>query len=97
MMVLYSCETWAMTKKDRFLIQACELRFLRSVLDYKRVDSMRNSIRQSLKVYSSNTITEEFCNTWKMHVDRMGADSKASLLLQTGSDKTTRETPEDVG
>lgn len=39
----FSYETWIMTKKDRLLIQVCEMGFL-SVMAVKRTDRMRYSV-----------------------------------------------------
>lgn len=50
-----------MTKKDRSLIQAWEMRLLRSVLGITGIDRMRNPVvRELLKERPINTITDVF-------------------------------------
>jgi len=46
---LYGSETWVTTKRDMTRLEAAEMRFLRSVTGYARLDKIRSEdIRQEL-------------------------------------------------
>lgn len=54
-LLLYGCETWLITKKDKVLIQVCEMTFLLSAMIIKKADRIRNSvISESLKICPVN-------------------------------------------
>ena len=42
--VLYGSETWVTTKRDMTRLEAAEIRFLRSVKGYTRLDKMRSEV-----------------------------------------------------
>jgi hypothetical protein len=47
--LLYGSETWVTTKRDVTRLEAAELRFLRGVTGYTRLDKIRNeAIRKEL-------------------------------------------------
>jgi hypothetical protein len=47
----YGSETWVMNKRDTQRLEAAQMRFLRPLLGYKRLDRQRNEdIRKTLKV-----------------------------------------------
>jgi len=43
--LLYGCETWVTTKRDVTGLEAAELRFIRSVTGYTRLDKIRSYIQ----------------------------------------------------
>jgi len=49
--LLYGSETWINTKRDMTRLEAAEMRFLRSVKGYTRLDKIRNEvIRKELEI-----------------------------------------------
>lgn len=55
--LLYGCITWVMTNYDKSLIQACEMRLLRSVMGDKIPYKVTNSvIWENLNASAINTI-----------------------------------------
>ena len=42
--LLYGNETWVTTKRDMIRLEAAEMRFLRSVTGYTRLDKMRSEV-----------------------------------------------------
>jgi hypothetical protein len=49
--LLYGSETWVTTKRDMTSLEAAEMRFLRSVKGYARLDKIRNeSVRKELEM-----------------------------------------------
>jgi hypothetical protein len=55
--LLYGSETWVTTKRDMTHIEAAEMRFLRSVKGYTRVDKIRSEVIR----------TRDFWNTESEH------------------------------
>jgi hypothetical protein len=51
--LLYGSEYWTLTKQQLQETEYSEMRFLRSVAGYRRIDKKRNTdIRQNLKIFS---------------------------------------------
>jgi len=49
--LLYGSETWVTTKRDMAHLEAAEVRFLRSVAGYTRLDKIRNKfVRKELEI-----------------------------------------------
>ena len=49
--LLYGSETWVTTKRDMTRLEAAEVRFLRSVTGYTRLDKIRSEdLRQELEI-----------------------------------------------
>jgi hypothetical protein len=49
--LLYGSETWVTTKRDMARLEAAEVRFLRSVAGYTRLDKIRNKfVRKELEI-----------------------------------------------
>ena len=42
--LLYGSEIWVITKRDTTRLEAAEMRFLRSVKSYTRLDKIRNEV-----------------------------------------------------
>jgi len=42
--LLYGSETWVTTKRDMIRLEATEMRFLRSVKGYTRLDKIRSEV-----------------------------------------------------
>ncbi|KAJ4426453.1 hypothetical protein ANN_27267 [Periplaneta americana] len=73
--LLYGSETWVMKKKDASRLQTNEMKFLRSVAGYRKIEHKRNEeIREELEIYELNTKIEEYRNTWMSHISRMQDD-----------------------
>jgi hypothetical protein len=70
--LLYGSECWTMRKRDTQTLQAAEMRFLRSVKGYTRLDKIRNEdIRKELGVFSINDRIRRYRRDWLEHVERM--------------------------
>jgi len=54
--LLYGSETWVTTKRDMTRLEAAEMRFLRSVTQYTRLDKIRSEvIRKELEILEYKT------------------------------------------
>lgn len=73
--LLYGSETWVMKKRDASRLQTNEMKFLRSVAGYRKIEHKRNEeIREELEIYELNNKIEEYRNTWMSHISRMQED-----------------------
>ncbi|KAJ4431464.1 hypothetical protein ANN_20062 [Periplaneta americana] len=73
--LLYGSETWVMKKKDASRLKTNEMKFLRSVAGYMKIEHKRNEeIRQELEIYELNNKIEEYRTTWMSHISRMQED-----------------------
>jgi len=62
--LLYGSETWVTTKRDTTRLEAAEMRFLRSVKGYTRLDKIRSEvIRKELEISG--------IKMWINHLERM--------------------------
>ena len=69
---MHGSESWVTNTKHKQIIQAAEMKFLRSVKRCSRLDRIRNeNIREELKIYNLNERIEENREKWKEHLNRM--------------------------
>jgi hypothetical protein len=69
---LYGSENWALTQRDKNIIQAAEMIFLRSRIGVTRQDRLTNeAIRETLNVNSLNDTNSKYRNNWFNHIRRM--------------------------
>jgi hypothetical protein len=70
--LLYGSETWVTTKRDMTRLEAAQVRFLRSVTGYTRLDKIRNEdIRQELEISAIQDVRLKYKQNWVNHVERM--------------------------
>ena len=70
--LLYGSETWANTKRDMTRVEAAEMRFLRSVKGYTRLDKVRNEvIRKELEISGIQAVRLKYKQNWINHLERM--------------------------
>jgi len=70
--LLYGSETWVTTKRDMTGLEAAEMRFLRSVTGYTRLDKIRSEIiRKELEIPGIQDIRTKYKQNWINHFDRM--------------------------
>ena len=70
--LLYSSETWVTTKRDMTGLEAAEMRFLRSVMGYTRLDKIRSEvIRKELEISGIQDIRLKYKQKWINHLERM--------------------------
>ena len=70
--LLYGSETWVTTKRDMTRLEAAEMRFLRSVMRYTRLDKIRNEvIRQELETSGIQDVILKYKQNWINHLERM--------------------------
>ena len=70
--LLYGSETWVTTKKDMTLLEAAEMRFLRSVTGYTRLDKIRSEvIRKELEISGIQDVRLKHKQNWINHLERM--------------------------
>ena len=70
--LLYDSETWVTTKKDMAHLEAAEMRFLRSVTGYKRLDKIRSEVtRKELDISGIQDVRLKYKQNWINHLERM--------------------------
>ena len=70
--LLYGSETWVTTTRDMTGLEAAEMRFLRSVKGYTRLDKIRSEvIRKELEISGIQDVRLKYKQTWINHLERM--------------------------
>jgi len=70
--LIYGRETWVTTKRDMTRLEAAEMRFLRSVTGYIRLDKIRNEVmRKELEISGIQDVRLEYKQNWINHLERM--------------------------
>jgi len=70
--LLYDNETWVTTKRDMTDLEAAEMRFLRSVTGYTRLDNIRSEvIRKELEIPGIQDVKLKYKQNWINHLERM--------------------------
>jgi len=70
--LLYGSETWVITKRDMIGLEAAEMRFLRSVTGYTRLDKIRSEvIRKELEISGIQDVRLKYRQNWINHLERM--------------------------
>ena len=68
---LYDSETWVTTQRDMTRLEAAEMRFLRSVIGYTRLDKIRSEdIRQELEISGMQDVRLKYKQNWINHLER---------------------------
>jgi len=68
---LYGSETWVTTERDMTGLEAAEMRFVRSVTGYTRLDKIRSEdIRQELEISGIQDVRLKHKQNWINHLDR---------------------------
>ena len=70
--LLYGSETWVTTKRGMTRLEAAEMRFLRSVTGYIRLDRIRSKvIRKELEISGIQDVRLKYEQNWINHLERM--------------------------
>ena len=70
--LLYGSETWVTTQTDTTRLEAAEMRFLRSVTGYTRLDKIRSEvIRKELEISGIQDVRPKYKQNWINHLERM--------------------------
>jgi len=70
--LLYGSETWVTAKRDMTRLEAAEMRFLKSVKGYTRLDKMRSEvIRKELEISGIQDVRAKYQQNWINHLERM--------------------------
>jgi len=70
--LIYGSETWVTTQRDRTRLEAAEMRFLRSVTGYTRLDKIRSEdIRQEQEISGTQEVRLKYKQNWINHLERM--------------------------
>jgi len=70
--LLYGSETLVTTKRDMTRLEAAEMRFLRSVTGYTRLDKIRSEvIRKELHISGIQEVRLKYKQNWINHRERM--------------------------
>jgi hypothetical protein len=70
--LLYESETWVTAKRDMTGLEAAEMRFLRSVKGYTRLDKIRSEvIRKELEISGIQEVSTEHKQNWIIHLERI--------------------------
>jgi hypothetical protein len=69
--LLYGSQTWVTTKRDMTGLEAAEMRFLRSVAEYTRLDKIRSeAIRKELEISGIQDVRLKYKQNWINHLER---------------------------
>jgi len=70
--LLYGSETWVTTTRDMTGLEAAEMRFLRSVREYTRLDKIRKEVmRNELEISGMHDVRSTCKQNWINHLERM--------------------------
>jgi len=70
--LLYGSETWVNTKRHMTRLEAAEIRFLRSVKGYTRLDKIRNEVvRKELEIFGIQDVRAKYRPNCINHLERM--------------------------
>ena len=70
--LLNGSETWVTTTRDMTRLEAAEMRFLRSVRGYTRLDKIRSEvIRKELEISGIQDVRSKHKQNWINHLERM--------------------------
>jgi len=70
--LLYGSETWVTTKRDMTRLEAAEMRFLKSVTGYTRLDKIRSEvIRKELEISGAQEVRLKYKQDWINHLERI--------------------------
>jgi hypothetical protein len=70
--LLYGSETWVTAKRDMTGLEAAEMRFLRSVTGYTRLDKIRSEvIRKELEISGIQSVRLKYKQNWINHLETM--------------------------
>ena len=70
--LLYGSEIWVTTKRDMTRLEAAEMRVLRSVKGYTRLDKIRREvIRKELEISGIQDVRLSYKQNWTNHLERM--------------------------
>ena len=70
--LLYGSEIWLITKWDLTRLEGAEMRFLRSVKGYTRLDKIRNEVvRKVLEISGIQDVKSKYKQNWVSHLERM--------------------------
>ena len=69
--LLYGSETWVTTERDVTRLEAAEMRFIRSVKGYTRLDKIRSEvIRKQLEISGIQDVKSKYKQNWINHLER---------------------------
>jgi len=70
--LLYGSETWVTTQRDMTGLEAADMRFVRSVMGYTRLDKIRSEvIRRELEISGIQDMRLKYKYNWISHLQRM--------------------------
>ena len=70
--LLYGSVTWVTTKRDMTRLEAAEMRLLRSVKGYTRLDKIRSEVtRKELEISGIQDVKSKYKQNWINHLERM--------------------------
>jgi hypothetical protein len=79
----HGSETWMLNYRDKQRLEATQMRFLRPLLGYIKLDRQRNvDIRERLRVQSIVEEIKTYQRKWKEHVERMQDEIPPKLALK---------------
>jgi hypothetical protein len=68
----YGSETWVLSERDKQGLETAQMRFLRPLLGYTKLDRRRNvDVREKLEVQSTVEEIQSYQKKWKDHIERM--------------------------
>jgi len=69
--LLYGSETWVTTTRDMTRLEAAEMRFLRNVKGYTRLDKIRSEVtREELEISGIQDVRSKHKQIWLKHSNK---------------------------
>ena len=94
--LLYGSETWITTKRGMTRLEAAEMRFLRSVAGYTRVDKIRSEvIRKELEISGIQDVRLKYKKTGSTTLKEWTTPDSRNTPSTTNSGKERSRTPQE--
>ena len=88
---LYGSETWATTKIDMTRLEGAEIRCLRSVTGYTRLDKIRSEvIRKELEISGIQDVRLKYKQNWINHLEKNGQHQNPETRPQLQTSRKKR-------
>ena len=97
--LLYGSETWVTTKRDMTRLEVAEMRFLRSVTGYTKLDKIRSEvIRKELVISGIQDVRLKYKQNWISHLkERTTPDCRNTPSTTNLEEEETVDAPGNDG
>ena len=95
--LLYGSGTWVTTKRDMIRLEDADMRFLRSVTGYTRLDKRRREvIRKELEISGIQDVRLKYKQNWINHLERMDNNLVEEEIVDAPGNDVNASMPEQV-